>query len=913
MDFSPVFYDALFENGGRTVKQAFDIALNYVNATHPGALTNQEGGHFLLLPKGKKKKKNADGNHDVRIFDTLSEGQLVDETQPLPPRPPCKKAARSYMGQARVQHVVRLLMTSKAVCVTITGEHGSGKTELAIQACDYVRERHHFDSFLWADCDRAVLAADSDASTSSANPFFFFPNSPDDASGGDSVSMEDLCRLIGLAIGMPQPGPSSEQELHQFIFKKPNTDSGQPFQKVLLVLDNVHSLLERGGDAQERLVELLSSLCSRGGGGHLKLLATSEHKLLSGNECFHGGTEMVVKVERLETRHASELLMDNLPRDFQPKELGLKSGGLSLTDVLIAMENHPVLKEVLEIAEGHPGTLVRLGPKLLDGSLDDACRLKEAATRLREGFRDTSCCRKGVHRRSGSRASAASSIFAIIGKEPGEAESYLTASPSPITSPYESPAPATPSHHPTMTTAVSDDACHRRNRRTVLNRTNSSIDGGRLEGGGRWGVRQALPPRKGEGAGLAKAQGSHKEPRDRDAILQRMMQPRHHRRQVMAWDGPRPQQAPSLRLHHQYDQERQDRVAMVHQQRRRVMAQEALDEAEPLCLINMEEQHAWDIAEVAGVDERGCRLVWVTATKSMVDGWRRDIGSDGGREWASMRGKFVSWKYLRESLALQLVTLMTVPSSISSGGGRHDAPEDTSTPYTYLDDEDEVHCEEVEVDDADEEEEEEEEEEDQERAGGERRAWHRRMRSLPHTTRVLNKAELEFIRGILRRGQVALAKAGVETVDCTEFGLDGRYDFISVEAFVKFTLWWAPLMETLGIIGSDWASTKPLRVHGFIGRLEAERQLLERDRGTFLWRFSESYPGKLVVSCAHHHYLVEVTTEGRCWMAVDNVGSGREYASLHDLVRQTRQFTMLYPDIPKWQVFNGGSNTAAST
>ncbi|CAN0221959.1 unnamed protein product, partial [Ectocarpus fasciculatus] len=26
MDFSPVFYDALFENVGRTVKQAFDIA-----------------------------------------------------------------------------------------------------------------------------------------------------------------------------------------------------------------------------------------------------------------------------------------------------------------------------------------------------------------------------------------------------------------------------------------------------------------------------------------------------------------------------------------------------------------------------------------------------------------------------------------------------------------------------------------------------------------------------------------------------------------------------------------------------------------------------------------------------------------------------------------------------------------------
>ncbi|CAM9791615.1 unnamed protein product, partial [Ectocarpus fasciculatus] len=54
--FSAVFYDALFENGGRyTVKQAFDIALNFVNATHSGAPKHHPGGQFLLLPKGMKK------------------------------------------------------------------------------------------------------------------------------------------------------------------------------------------------------------------------------------------------------------------------------------------------------------------------------------------------------------------------------------------------------------------------------------------------------------------------------------------------------------------------------------------------------------------------------------------------------------------------------------------------------------------------------------------------------------------------------------------------------------------------------------------------------------------------------------------------------------------------------------------
>ncbi|CAM9741858.1 unnamed protein product, partial [Ectocarpus sp. 12 AP-2014] len=88
--FATVFYDALFQNGGRsTVKQAFEMALNCVNATHLGAPKYEED-LFLLLPR--------DGKHDVRIFDTLPEGQLVEETRQLPPRPPCKKAVSSYMG-----------------------------------------------------------------------------------------------------------------------------------------------------------------------------------------------------------------------------------------------------------------------------------------------------------------------------------------------------------------------------------------------------------------------------------------------------------------------------------------------------------------------------------------------------------------------------------------------------------------------------------------------------------------------------------------------------------------------------------------------------------------------------------------------------------------------------------------------
>lgn len=53
--FANVFYSTLFEKGrSSTVKQAFDMALNCVNAAHLGA-PNYEEDLFLLLPTGKNK------------------------------------------------------------------------------------------------------------------------------------------------------------------------------------------------------------------------------------------------------------------------------------------------------------------------------------------------------------------------------------------------------------------------------------------------------------------------------------------------------------------------------------------------------------------------------------------------------------------------------------------------------------------------------------------------------------------------------------------------------------------------------------------------------------------------------------------------------------------------------------------
>ncbi|CAB1107063.1 unnamed protein product [Ectocarpus sp. CCAP 1310/34] len=889
-EFATVFYDALIKHEV-TVKRAFDTALICINAHR--CPPKHEEDLFLLLPKGEEKSfgcctaerlrlgrfQHAPFQEDQPFVVEHVGGKLVDETRQVPPRPPCKKAVSSYMGLVRVQFVVRLLLDPQTVCVTVTGEPGSGKTELAIQACDYVRERHHFDSFLWADCDKAALDACPET-------FFVIPNSPNGASG-DSVSLEDLCRLIGVAIGMPQPGPSTANELHQFIFKNPNTDSGQPFQKVLLVLDNVDSLFERDEDAQDRLVHLLSDLCSMGGGGHLKLLATSEYKLLRGNGYFRGGSEMVATVKPLKMQHASELLMDNSPRDLQPEELGLQSGGFSKADVVSAVENHPVLKEVLKIAGGHPGTLVRLAPVLLHGSLNDARKLKEVATKCRASFRDKSYRQRG-HRRSGSCTSAGSSNVA---RELSEAGSSLGTSAPTSRSPHGSPAPATPSQRPAMGNAFSEDAGHRRDRRCVsLNRTNSSIDGSGGGGGGAaaaWGTRPTRP--------------SPPMPDEEDGGEGR---PRPHSGNVGSHG--------SLERHdwlqscvHQLSLERQDEVNGMH--RRQMLAREALEEQPELPQMNTEMQHAWDMAEAARV-ERGSRLVWANATSYMVDDRRRNKGCGGGGWGVGGRlklGEAVPLKYLLESLRWHLDVRMTVPCS-SSSGGRHDPLEGTH--YTYLDDGEEVDFEEVEADDHDA-----EDEEDQERAAGEgRRTGNRRMRPMRHATRVLDERQLGFIRSILRKNQ-KLAKAEANTQDSTACELDGLEDPISVGTFSRFSQWWTPLMVTLGNIRNDWARIWPIRVHGFIGRHEAQA-LLRMKPTAFLLRFSERHPGKLVVSRAcHHHSLVEVTEGGQCFMEVDKRGTRRKYESLHDLVTQNSLLRQLYPDIPKEQVFKGKAPAAPET
>lgn len=81
----------------------------------------------------------------------------------------------------------------------------------------------------------------------------------------------------------------------------------------------------------------------------------------------------VAKVKKLKPRDAAQLLVDKVPTRFTKAELGLPSD-CTREDILAVLEAHPVL----QAADGHPGTLVRVPSSVKFGlSFCGAQRLEE--------------------------------------------------------------------------------------------------------------------------------------------------------------------------------------------------------------------------------------------------------------------------------------------------------------------------------------------------------------------------------------------------------------------------------------------------------------------------------------------------------------------------------------------------------
>ena len=132
----------------------------------------------------------------------------------------------------------------------------------------------------------------------------------------------------------------------------------------------------------------------------------------------------------------------------------------------------------------------------------------------------------------------------------------------------------------------------------------------------------------------------------------------------------------------------------------------------------------------------------------------------------------------------------------------------------------------------------------------------------------INEKEMYLLRKRLLREQERVASSGMGTrARGRELDDDGD-DQISIEAFVRFSDWWAPVMKTLSRLREDLSLTDLVRSHWFLGRNETDELLSQQEEGTFLLRFSESRPGSLVISLkrvSRSHCFLLTAAVHECW------------------------------------------------
>ncbi|CAN0489215.1 unnamed protein product, partial [Laminaria digitata] len=120
------------------------------------------------------------------------------------------------------------------------------------------------------------------------------------------------------------------------------------------------------------------------------------------------------------------------------------------------------------------------------------------------------------------------------------------------------------------------------------------------------------------------------------------------------------------------------------------------------------------------------------------------------------------------------------------------------------------------------------------------------------TPRFISQEEMCFLKERLLSEQEMVARGGgVDTrARASHGGDEHQRAMISIEAFVRFSKWWARVMATLSRLRDDWSSTDFVRVRGFVGKQTAIDMLLDKEIGTFLLRFSETEAGALAISLA---------------------------------------------------------------
>jgi hypothetical protein len=140
---------------------------------------------------------------------------------------------------------------------------------------------------------------------------------------------------------------------------------------------------------------------------------------------------------------------------------------------------------------------------------------------------------------------------------------------------------------------------------------------------------------------------------------------------------------------------------------------------------------------------------------------------------------------------------------------------------------------------------------------------------------------------------------------------------ISIKCYKNFLLWWLPVVKTIETIKREFLCSTPILVHGFLTKDQTDRMLKSTVKpGTFLFRFSESKPGYLVMSMLREnsHGGLDIWTK---LVVVDsNTGqvsmenAAEKFPSISDLISSPKYPALkrIYPGIMKADALKNLSN-----
>ncbi|DAZ95006.1 TPA: hypothetical protein N0F65_003632 [Lagenidium giganteum] len=297
MEFSKAFYTALF--AGHSVAHAFQIGRVQADLSIAHEATHSR---FKLLGHG-------DHEHDL-LFADVAEGSFVEHSLP-PTRNECDAVAEVFVGRSLEVHQVYKSLVEGARLVSVTGERGIGKTEVALQCAQYAAERHLFKHIFYLRlevADTSALGADSNSADPAAEATALLTKFKR-CFHVDGATDEDLADEI-------------RQRCLEGTF--------------LLILDGCNRATRRNASFRAMVTLLLRRVSS------LSLLLTGDGKIGG----MDGVGEKIVTVERLPPADAALLFTLRAPRKLKAHEMGSSSD-------LAAFAEHPIVRSLC----GHPRTI----------------------------------------------------------------------------------------------------------------------------------------------------------------------------------------------------------------------------------------------------------------------------------------------------------------------------------------------------------------------------------------------------------------------------------------------------------------------------------------------------------------------------------------------------------------------------